>query len=213
MPGPGTPANAASRFQNEFECSLRGVARLPGEPPEKVLFSAPAQPNRTALDCHSSDLQSVFLLPDEKVQNSTLHTLQTELRTESVRNWHHCELTGSVGEGHPNHHGSLLKNVDTHPLPLNVKSPSWLGYEQLCGIPVLVLWNVCEAFYFIFFLIRLYSSRRLQFCSSLFSLKGYITPLSLSRAHGLHTEELNCINIQIEVVIRAVRYPGIGTDL
>lgn len=131
------PVNAASWFQNEFECSLRGVARLLGEPPEKVLFSAPAQPNRTtALDCHLSDLQSVFLLPDEKVQNSTLHTLQTELRTESVRSQHRCELTGVVGEGHPNHHGFLLKNLGTHPLPLNVRSPSWLGYVQLCGILV-----------------------------------------------------------------------------
>lgn len=88
----------------------------------------------------------MFLLPDEKVQNSTLHTLQTELWTESVRNRHHCELMGVVG--HPSRHGFLLKNLDAHQFPLNVKPPPLPGFVQLYGILVSVLQRICEAFYF-----------------------------------------------------------------
>lgn len=95
----GSPWMLLSGFQDKFEYSLRGLARAPGEPTEGFCSHVstrptPTQPNRAALDWHLSDLQAVFLLPDEKAQNSTLNTLQTELWTESVRDQHHCELVG-----------------------------------------------------------------------------------------------------------------------
>lgn len=112
----------------------------------------PAQPSKTVLDGHFSDLWSWFLLPGDRVgkevRESTRHALQSELWTESVGNWHRLKLMGGVGgTRHPNHK-SLLKNSHFHPLPLDVKSLLYPGLSSPWGILASVFWKVHEAFLF-----------------------------------------------------------------
>lgn len=148
--GLGCPWMPLAGFRKSLNATLRDLARALRESGKRFCSHAstcptPTLPNRTTLDWRLPDLQSVFLLPAEKVQNSTLHTLQTELWTESVRSLqHHCELM-EVGVGPPNL-GFLLKSLDAHCFPLDVRSPSLPGHVQLYGILVSVSRKVCEAF-------------------------------------------------------------------
>lgn len=89
--GLGCPWMPLAGFRKSLNATLRDLARALRESGKRFCSHAsthptPTQPNRTTLDWRLPDLQSVFLLP-EKVQNSTLHTLQTELWTESAPLW------------------------------------------------------------------------------------------------------------------------------
>lgn len=90
----------------------------------------------------------MFLLAEDKVgkrvRNSTLHLLQTEVWTETVRDRHHSELIGGRG-GQLSHHEPLLKIPHSHQISNQLPR---LGTCSLHGVFVSVVWAASEAFYF-----------------------------------------------------------------